>query len=113
MDGNLYTDMNEAISYWLENGGTLKLYADYTAATEKATWTIVSGEHSIDLNGHRMAVQDDSAFKPTNNMHLTVTDGTEIGQIENILLDGSQGVRLCRQSGDDRRRCRCAEGRQR
>ena len=99
VDGNLYTDMNEAISYWLENGGTLKLYADYTAATEKATWTIVSGEHSIDLNGHRMSVQDDSAFKPTNNMHLTVTDGTEIGQIENILLDGSQGVSFTLESG--------------
>ena len=90
VDGNLYTDMNGAISYWLENGGTLKLYADYTAATEKATWTIVSGEHSIDLNGHRMSVKGDGAFKPTNNMHLTVTDGKEIGQIENILLDGSQ-----------------------
>ena len=35
VDGNLYTDMNGAISYWLANGGTLKLYADYTAATEK------------------------------------------------------------------------------
>mgnify|MGYP007027082597 CR=1 FL=1 len=31
VDGNLYTDMNEAISYWLKNGGTLKLYGDYTA----------------------------------------------------------------------------------
>ena len=90
VDGNLYTDMDEAIAYWLANGGTLKLYADYTAATEKATWTIVSGEHSIDLNGHRMSVQNDGAFKPTNNMHLTVTDGTERGQITNILLDGSQ-----------------------
>ena len=90
VDGNLYTDMNGAISYWLANGGTLKLYADYTAATEKATWTIVSGEHSIDLNGHRMSVQNDGAFKPTNNMHLTVTDDTERGQITNILLDGSQ-----------------------
>ena len=100
VDGNLYTDMNEAISYWLENGGTLKLYADYTAATEKATWTIVSGEHSIDLNGHRMSVQGDgSAFKPTNNMHLTVTDGTEVGQIENILLDGSQNGSFTLESG--------------
>ena len=90
VDGNLYTDMDEAITYWLANGGTLKLYANYTAATEKATWTIVSGEHSIDLNGHRMSVKGDGAFKPTNNMHLTVTDGKEIGQIENILLDGSQ-----------------------
>ena len=99
VDGNLYTDMNEAISYWLENGATLKLYADYTAATEKATWTIVSGEHSIDLNGHKMSVQNGGAFKPTNNMHLTVTDGTEIGQITNILLDGSQGVSFTLESG--------------
>ena len=99
VDGNLYTNMDEAISYWLANGGTLKLYADYTAATEKATWTIVSGEHSIDLNGHRMSVQGDGAFKPTNNMHLTVTDGTEIGQITNILLDGSQGGSFTLESG--------------
>ena len=99
VDGNLYTDMDEAITYWLANGGTLKLYADYTAATEKATWTIVSGEHSIDLNGHRMSVQDDSAFKPTNNMHLTVTDGTERGQITNILLDGSQRGSFTLESG--------------
>ena len=99
VDGNLYTNMDEAISYWLANGGTLKLYADYTAATEKATWTIVSGEHSIDLNGHRMSVQGDGTFKPTNNMHLTVTDGTEIGQIDNILLDGSQGGSFTLESG--------------
>ena len=88
VDGNLYTDMNGAISYWLANGGTLKLYADYTAAD--GTWRIGSGLHTVNLNGHRMSVQNDGAFKPTNNMHLTVTDGKEIGQIENILLDGSQ-----------------------
>lgn len=90
VDGNLYTDMNEAISYWLENGGTLKLYADYTAAN--GTWSVGSGSHTVDLNGHRMSVEGDGSafFKPTNNMHLTVTDGTERGQIENILLDGIQ-----------------------
>ncbi len=99
VDGNLYTDMDAAVTDWLANGGTLKLYADYTAATEKATWTIVSGEHSIDLNGHRMSVQGDGAFKPTNNMHLTVTDGTERGQIENILLDGSQRGSFTLESG--------------
>ena len=99
VDGNLYTDMDAAITYWLAKGGTLKLYTDYTAATEKATWTIVSGEHSIDLNGHSMFVQDDGAFKPTNNMHLTVTDDTERGQIENILLDGSQRGSFTLESG--------------
>lgn len=97
VDGNLYTDMNEAISYWLENGGTLKLYTDYTAAD--GTWRIVSGSHTINLNGHRMSVKDDSAFKPTNNMHLTVTDGTERGQITNILLDGNQGGSFTLESG--------------
>lgn len=86
VDGNLYTDMNGAIDYWLENGGTLKLYADYTATD--GTWKAGSGSHTINLNKHRMSVQDGGAFKPTNNMHLTVIDGTEIGQIENILLDG-------------------------
>ena len=91
LDDAPYGTIDAAVTDWLKNGGTLKLYADYTAATEKATWTIVSGEHSIDLNGHMMSVQGDgSAFKPTNNMHLTVTDGTEVGQITNILLDGSQ-----------------------
>ena len=89
VDGNLYTDMNGAIDYWLENGGTLKLYGDYTAAD--GTWKIGSGSHTINLNGHKMSVQGDgNAFKPTNNMHLTVTDGTELGQITNILLDGDQ-----------------------
>ena len=88
VDGNLYTDMNGAISYWLENSGTLKLYGDYTATD--GTWRIGSGSHTINLNGHRMSVQNDGAFKPTHNMHLTVTDGTERGQITNILLDGSQ-----------------------
>ena len=90
LDDAPYGTIDAAVTDWLAKGGTLKLYADYTAATEKATWTIVSGEHSIDLNGHRMSVKGDGAFKPTNNMHLTVTDGKEIGQIENILLDGSQ-----------------------
>lgn len=88
VDGNTYEAWDEAISYWLTNGGTLKLYADYTAAD--GTWKVGSGSHTINLNGHRMSVQGDGAFKPTNNMHLTVTDGTERGQITNILLDGSQ-----------------------
>ena len=97
VDGNLYTDMNGAIDYWLENGGTLKLYGDYTAAD--GTWKIGSGSHTINLNGHRMSVKDDGAFKPTNNMHLTVTDSTERGQIENILLDGSQDGSFTLESG--------------
>ena len=97
VDGNLYTDMDEAISYWLANGGTLKLYADYTTAND--IWKVGSGSHTINLNGHRMSVQGDGAFKPTNNMHLTVTDGTERGQIDNILLDGSQGGSFTLESG--------------
>ena len=97
VDGNLYTDMDEAISYWLANGGTLKLYADYTAAD--GTWRIGSGLHTVNLNGHRMSVQGDGAFKPTNNMHLTVTDGTELGQITNILLDGNQRGSFTLESG--------------
>ena len=100
LDDAPYGTIDAAVTDWLKDGGTLKLYADYTAATEKATWTIVSGEHSIDLNGHRMSVQGDgNAFKPTNNMHLTVTDGTERGQIENILLDGSQDGSFTLESG--------------
>ena len=97
VDGNLYTDMNGAIDYWLENGGTLKLYGDYTAAD--GTWKIGSGSHTINLNGHKMSVKGDGAFKPTNNMHLTVTDGTELGQITNILLDGSQDGSFTLESG--------------
>ena len=100
LDDAPYGTIDEAVTDWLKDGGTLKLYADYTAATEKATWTIDSGEHSIDLNGHTMSVQGDGAFfKPTNNMHLTVTDGTERGQITNILLDGSQRGSFTLESG--------------
>ena len=100
LDDAPYGTIDAAVTDWLANGGTLKLYADYTAATEKATWRIVSGEHSIDLNGHKMSVEGDgNAFKPTNNMHLTVIDGTEIGQIENILLDGNQGGSFTLESG--------------
>ena len=97
VDGNLYTDMDEAISYWLANGGTLKLYTDYTATD--GTWKVGSGSHTINLNSYRMSVQGDSAFKPANNMHLTVTDGTERGQITNILLDGSQGGSFTLENG--------------
>ena len=100
LDDAPYGTIDAAVTDWLATGGTLKLYADYTAATEKATWTIVSGEHSIDLNGHRMLVEGDgNAFKPTNNMHLTVTDSKELGQITNILLDGSQGGSFTLESG--------------
>ena len=97
VDGNLYTDMKEAISYWLANGGTLTLYSNYTAAD--GTWKVGSGSHTINLNSYRMSVQNDGAFKPTNNMHLTVTDGTERGQIDNILLDGDQGGSFTLESG--------------
>lgn len=97
VDGNTYEKWDEAITYWLTNGGTLNLYADYTATD--GTWNIGSGSHTINLNGHRMLVADNGAFKPTNNMHLTVIDGTEIGQITNILLDGSQGGSFTLESG--------------
>ena len=85
LDDAPYGKIDAAVSAWLKNGGTLKLYADYTAAN--GTWEVSSGSHTINLNGHRMSVQGDGAFKPLN-MHLTVTDGTELGQITNILLEG-------------------------
>ena len=99
LDDMPYDTLDDAVSAWLKNGGTLKLYDDYTATD--GTWSIGSGSqsHTINLNGHRMSVQDDSAFKPTNNMHLTVIDGMEFGQIENILLDGSQGGSFTLESG--------------
>ena len=99
LDDAPYGTIDAAIADWLKDGGTLKLYGDYTATTEKATWSIGSGSHTINLNGHRMSVQGDGAFKPTNNMHLTVTDSTERGQIENILLDGSQDGSFTLESG--------------
>lgn len=98
LDDAPYGTIDAAISYWLANGGTLKLYTDYTAAD--GTWKVGSGSHTVDLNGHMMSVKGDGAFfKPTNNMHLTVTDGTERGQITNILLDGSQGGSFTLESG--------------
>ena len=98
LDDAPYGTIDEAVTDWLANGGTLKLYADYTTAND--TWKAGSESHTINLNGHMMSVQGDgSAFKPTNNMHLTVTDGTERGQIENILLDGSQHGSFTLESG--------------
>ena len=97
LDDAPYGTIDAAVTDWLAKGGTLKLYADYTATD--GTWSIGSGLHTINLNGHRMSVQDDSAFKPTNNMHLTVTDSKEIGQITNILLDGNQGGSFTLESG--------------
>ena len=98
LDDAPYGTIDAAVSAWLKNGGTLKLYADYTAAD--GTWEVSSGSHTINLNGHRMSVQGDgNAFKPTNNMYLTVTDGKEIGQIENILLDESQRGSFTLESG--------------
>ena len=98
LDDAPYGTIDEAVTDWLKDGGTLKLYADYTAAN--GTWCIGSGSHTVNLNGHMMSVQGDGAFfKPTNNMHLTVTDGTERGQITNILLDGSQRGSFTLESG--------------
>ena len=97
LDDAPYGTIDAAVSAWLQKGGTLKLYADYTAAD--GTWKVGSGSHTINLNGHKMSVQNGGTFKPTNNMHLTVTDGTERGQIENILLDGSQRGSFTLESG--------------
>ena len=98
LDDAPYGKIDAAVSAWLKNGGTLKLYADYTAAN--GTWEVSSGSHTINLNGHMMSVKGDGAFfKPTNNMHLTVTDGTELGQITNIVLDGSQGGSFTLENG--------------
>ena len=97
LDDAPYGTIDAAVTDWLANGGTLKLYTDYTATD--GTWKIGSGSHTINLNGHKMSVKGDGAFKPTNNMHLTVTDGKEIGQITNILLDGSQRGSFTLESG--------------
>ena len=109
VDGNLYTadQWKDAFKAWLGDAedekanGILKLYTDYKAEAADATWSVGyrPNGNTLDLNGHRMSVKDDSAFKPTNNMHLTVTDGTERGQITNILLDGSQGGSFTLESG--------------
>ena len=109
VDGNLYTadQWKDAFKAWLgdaedENAnGILKLYTDYEAEAADAMWSVGyrPNNNTLDLNGHKMSVQNGGAFKPTNNMHLTVTDGTEIGQIENILLDGSQGGSFTLESG--------------
>ena len=109
VDGNLYTadQWKDAFKAWLgdaedENAnGILKLYTDYEAEAADAMWSVGyrPNNNTLDLNGHKMSVQNGGAFKPTNNMHLTVTDGTEIGQIENILLDGNQGGSFTLESG--------------
>ena len=109
VDGNLYTadQWKDAFKAWLGDAedekanGILKLYTDYEAEAADATWSVGyrPNGNTLDLNGHRMSVKNDSAFKPTNTMHLTVTDGTERGQIENILLDGSQRGSFTLESG--------------
>ena len=109
VDGNLYTadQWKDAFKAWLGDAedekanGILKLYTDYEAEAADATWSVGyrPNGNTLDLNGHKMSVQNGGAFKPTNNMHLTVTDGMEIGQIENILLDGSQGGSFTLESG--------------
>ena len=99
LDDAPYGTIDAAVTDWLANGGTLKLYADYTAAD--GTWKVGSGSHTINLNGHRMSVQGDGSafFKPANNMHLTVTDSKGLGQITNILLDGNQNGSFTLESG--------------
>ena len=109
VDGNLYTadQWKDAFNAWLGDAedekanGILKLYTDYEAEAADATWSVGyrPNGNTLDLNGHRMSVQNDGAFKPTRNMRLTVTDGTERGQITNILLDGSQRGRFTLKSG--------------
>ena len=101
LDDAPYGKIDAAVSAWLKNGGTLKLYTDYKAEAADATWSVGyrPNGNTLDLNGHTMSVQNDGAFKPTHNMHLTVTDGKEIGQITNILLDGSQGGSFTLESG--------------
>ena len=109
VDGNLYTadQWKDAFKVWLGDAedekanGILKLYTDYEAEASDATWSVGyrPNNNTLDLNGHKMSVRNGGAFKPTNNMHLTVTDGTEIGQIENILLDGNQGGSFTLESG--------------
>ena len=109
VDGNLYTadQWKDAFKAWLGNAedekanGILKLYTDYEAEAADAMWSVGyrPNNNTLDLNGHKMSVKGDGAFKPTNNMHLTVTDGTERGQITNILLDGSQNGSFTLESG--------------
>ena len=109
VDGNLYTadQWKDAFKAWLGDAedekanGILKLYTDYEAEAADAMWSVGyrPNNNTLDLNGHKMSVKGDGAFKPTNNMHLTVTDGTERGQITNILLDGSQRGSFTLESG--------------
>ena len=110
VDGNLYTadQWKDAFEAWLGDAedekanGILKLYTDYEAEAADATWSVGyrPNGNTLDLNGHMMSVEGDgNAFKPTNNMHLTVTDGTEHGQITNILLDGSQNGSFTLENG--------------
>ena len=92
VDGNLYTadEWDNAFTDWTENGGTLKLYANYSStASGDVTWE--SGEKTgatIDLNGHTMSIPNGGAFVPARNMSLTIKDTSEgqNGSISHVLL---------------------------
>ena len=45
LDDAPYGTIDAAVTDWLKNGGTLKLYADYTAAD--GTWKVGSGLHTV------------------------------------------------------------------
>ncbi len=108
VDGDLYTDWDEAFDAWLGDGevddnGILKLYTDYTATVDKATW-IVSyrpNNNTLDLNGHKMSVSGGGAFVPANNMSLTIKDTSEkkTGKITSIFVDRTDSQCLTLESG--------------
>ena len=97
VDGNAYTSWDQVFNAWLQDGGTLKLYDDYTASND-VVWNGSNGEYILDLNGHTMSAGS-GAFKPSDEkvagMSLTIRDTSEDqnGSISHIILSSENNYR--------------------
>lgn len=74
-----YTEIDKAVTAWLDKGGTLTLHADASTKALKNFYSAKAKNLVIDLNGHRIDDDNDENFTPLmlNDVNLTIRDSKQ------------------------------------
>ena len=95
VDDTIYSSVADAIDAWLAGGEKLILYADYDIPD--VTWQ-VNGEHTLDMNGHKLT---SGTISLGNGMDLTLLDrvGGRSSQAMIESLTVNNGAKLTMEDG--------------
>lgn len=89
LDGDTYTNIDEAVTKWLSKGGQLKLYTNYVNSA--FAFNNVSNPLTIDLNGYKF---NEGKSMNLNGADLTIKDTAGNGKFGKLTVDDNGKLTL-------------------